>query len=193
MDTYNDDNLDELLDYIDPAALTYQEWCGVGMALKDAGYDCSLWDSWSQRDTARYHSGECEKKWRSFAGSEHPVTAGTIVHMALENGYRPQSAPKESRALSWDDYIGEDYVVTSRKEAQDIPIPEPQTWNPAQELSRYIETLFEAEDFVGYVTETWQNKDGKYLPTSGCCDRTAGQLLEALGKCGGDIGAVVGD
>lgn len=38
---YKDDNLDELLDYIDPAALTYQEWCGVGMALKDAGYDCS--------------------------------------------------------------------------------------------------------------------------------------------------------
>ena len=68
---YKDDNLDELLDYIDPAALTYQEWCGVGMALKDSGYDCSLWDSWSQRDTARYHSGECEKKWRSFAGSEH--------------------------------------------------------------------------------------------------------------------------
>lgn len=190
---YKDDNLDELLDYIDPAALTYQEWCGVGMALKDSGYDCSLWDSWSQRDTVRYHSGECEKKWRSFAGSEHPVTAGTIVHMALENGYRPQSAPKESRALSWDDYIGEDYVVTSRKEAQDIPVAEPQAWNPAQELSRYIETLFEAEDFVGYVTETWQNKDGKYLPTSGCCDRTAGQLLEALGKCGGDIGAVVGD
>ena len=112
MDTYKDDNLDELLDYIDPAALTYQEWCGVGMALKDAGYDCSLWDSWSQRDTVRYHSGECEKKWRSFAGSEHPVTAGTIVHMALENGYRPQSAPKESRALSWDDYIGEDYAIT---------------------------------------------------------------------------------
>ena len=190
---YKDDNLDELLDYIDPAAMTYQEWCGVGMALKDSGYDCSLWDSWSQRDTVRYHSGECEKKWRSFAGSEHPVTAGTIVHMALENGYRPQSAPKESRALSWDDYIGEDYVVTSRKEAQDIPVAEPQAWNPAQELSRYIETLFEAEDFVGYVMETWQNKDGKYLPTSGCCDRTAGQLLEALGKCGGDIGAVVGD
>ena len=191
---YKDDNLDELLDYIDPAAMTYQEWCGVGMALKDSGYDCSLWDSWSQRDTARYHSGECEKKWRSFAGSEHPVTAGTIVHMALENGYRPQSAPKEeSRALSWDDYIGEDYVVTSRQEAQDIPIPEPTAWNPAQELSRYIETLFETDDYVGYVTETWQNNDGKYLPTAGHCDRTAGKLLEELAICEGDIGAVLGD
>lgn len=192
MDDRNN-NLDELLDYIDPASLTYQEWCGVGMALKDAGYDCSLWDVWSQRDAARYHKGECEKKWRTFAGCEHPVTAGTIVHLALENGYRPQYSKKESHALNWDDTIGEDYVVTSRKEAQDIPIPEPETWNPAQELSQYIETLFEADDFVGYVTETWKNKDGKYMPTSGCCDRTAGQLLEALSQCGEDIGAVFGD
>ena len=194
MDTYKDNNLDELLDYIDPSCLTYQEWCGIGMALKDSGYDVSVWDGWSQRDSARYHSGECGKKWRTFAGSEHPVTAGTIVHMALENGYRPQSAPKEeSRALSWDDYIGEDYVVTSRQEAQDIPIPEPTAWNPAQELSRYIETLFETDDYVGYVTETWQNNDGKYLPTAGHCDRTAGKLLEELAICEGDIGAVLGD
>ena len=193
MDTYKNNNLDELLDYIDPASLTYQEWCSVGMALKDAGYDCSLWDVWSQRDAARYHKGECEKKWRTFAGCEHPVTAGTIVHLAVENGYRPQYSKKESHALNWDDTIGEDYVVTSRKAAQDIPIPEPETWNPAQELSQYIETLFEADDFVGYVTETWKKKDGKYVPTSGCCDRTAGQLLEALSQCGEDIGAVFGD
>lgn len=55
---YQNDNLDELLDWIDPAALSYQEWCGIGMALKDAGYDWSIWDVWSQRDGARYHSGE---------------------------------------------------------------------------------------------------------------------------------------
>lgn len=191
---YKNDNLDELLDYIDPGSLTYQEWCGIGMALKDSGYDVSLWDSWSQRDAPRYHPGECEKKWRTFSGSEHPVTAGTIVKMALDGGFQPQrSSRKESRALDWDDYIGEDYVVTSRQEAQDIPIPEPAEWNPAQELSRYIETLFEADDYVGYVTETWKNGDGKYLPTAGCCDRTAGKLLEELAICEGDIGAVLGD
>lgn len=191
---YKNDNLDELLDYIDPGSLTYQEWCGIGMALKDSGYGVSLWDSWSQRDAPRYHSGECEKKWRTFSGSEHPVTAGTIVKMALDGGFQPQrSSRKESRALDWDDYIGEDYVVTSRQEAQDIPIPEPSEWNPAQELSRYIETLFEADDYVGYVTETWKNGDGKYLPTAGCCDRTAGKLLEELAICEGDIGAVLGD
>ena len=93
MDDRNN-NLDELLDYIDPASLTYQEWCGVGMALKDAGYDCSLWDVWSQRDAARYHKGECEKKWRTFAGCEHPVTAGTIVHLARKTATAPSIQKK---------------------------------------------------------------------------------------------------
>ena len=191
---YKDDNLDELLDYIDPAALTYQEWCGVGMALKDSGYDCSLWDSWSQRDTVRYHSGECEKKWRSFAGSEHPVTAGTIVHMALENGYRPQSAPKESRALSWDDYIGEDYAITGPCQTQALPVkPLFAQWNPVKEISTYLSTLFQAEENVGYVVHSWKNQDGKYLPDAGCCDRTAGKLLEDLTYCENDLGAVFGD
>lgn len=34
---YNNENLLELLDYIDPALLDYTEWTGIGMALKDAG------------------------------------------------------------------------------------------------------------------------------------------------------------
>ncbi len=191
---YQNDNLDALLDWIDPAALSYQEWCGIGMALKDAGYDWSVWDVWSQRDGARYHSGECEKKWRSFNGNEHPITAGTIVHMALENGYRPQSSTqKESHALGWDDYIGEDYVVTSAEQVQEMPILEPTDWNPVREISTYLSTLFEAGENVGYVTTCWENADGKFLPTAGCSDRTAGKLLEELAICEGDIGAVFGD
>lgn len=191
---YKNDNLDELLDYIDPGSLTYQEWCGIGMALKDSGYDVSLWDSWSQRDMPRYHPGECEKKWRSFSGSEHPVTAGTIVKMALDSGYQPQrSAQKEYRALDWDDYIGEDYVVTSPEETQELPVPKPSVWDPVKQLTTYIETLFASDENVGYTVKSWENKDGKHLPDAGHCDRTAGRLLEELAICDGDIGAVFGD
>ncbi len=194
MQEYRNDNLDELLDWIDPAALSYQEWCGIGMALKDAGYDWSVWDVWSQRDGTRYHSGECEKKWRSFHGNEHPITAGTIVKMALDNGFQPQRRqPKERRALDWDDYIGEDYVVTSAEQVQEMPILEPTDWNPVREISTYLSTLFEAGENVGYVTTCWENADGKFLPTAGCSDRTAGKLLEELAICEGDIGAVFGD
>ncbi|WP_283600082.1 PriCT-2 domain-containing protein, partial [Ligilactobacillus salivarius] len=45
-------NLLELLDYIDPSMLNYQEWVNVGMALKYEGYSVNDWDSWSQRDSA---------------------------------------------------------------------------------------------------------------------------------------------
>lgn len=195
MDTYKDDNLDELLDYIDPSCLTYQDWCGIGMALKDSGYDVSIWDGWSQRDTAWYHSGECEKKWRTFAGSEHPVTAGTIVHLALEGGYRPHSSPqKESRALDWEDYIGEDYAITSPLQTQALPVkPLFSEWDPVKEISTYISTLFQAEENVGYVVRSWKNQDGKHLPDAGSCDRTAGKLLEDLTYCENDLGAVFGD
>lgn len=191
---YRNDNLDELLEWIDPAALDYQTWCGIGMALKDAGYDVSVWDAWSARDATRYHPGECEKKWRSFNGSDHPVTAGTIVHLALESGYTP---PKKTNAdynaaLDWDSYIGEDYVVTSAEQTISMPIKEPAEWNPGMQIAKYLEALFEPDDFVSYVTESWQNSEGKYLPTTGSCTRTAGQLLSELQKYSGDMESVFG-
>ena len=55
-------NLIELLEYVDPSMLNYQEWINVGMALKHEGYTAFDWDTWSQRDSSRYHSGECFKK-----------------------------------------------------------------------------------------------------------------------------------
>lgn len=192
---YKNDNLGEMLDYIDPAVLDYQEWLSIGMALKDAGYDVSAWDSWSALDGARYHNGECEKKWRSFNGSNNPVTAGTIVKMALENGYSPKKYQSSicGSALDWNDYIGDDYVVTSAEQTTALPIREPDDWNPAQQITKYLEALFEADDYVSYVTECWQNSDGKYLPTAGSCSRTAGQLLAELKKYQDDFPSVFGD
>lgn len=191
---YRNDNLDELLDYIDPAELSYQDWCGVGMALKHSGYDVSIWDAWSCRDAARYHPGECEKKWKSFNGADDPVTAGTIVKMALDGGYKPVSKAPD-KALSWDDVIGEDYTVTSAEDTQELPISEPAIWDPASEIRRYLETLFEMSDIVGYVTEVWKDEadGGKFKPTTGCYDRTAGQLLQELARYNGDIASVFGD
>ena len=54
-------------------ACSYAEWLGIGMALKDAGYECSVWDEWS-KDDQRYVEGDCERRWATFKGSEHPVT-----------------------------------------------------------------------------------------------------------------------
>ena len=50
------DDIRELLKYIDPASLDYQEWVNVGMALKQEGLTAADWDQWSQADT-RYKRG----------------------------------------------------------------------------------------------------------------------------------------
>lgn len=186
-------NLAEVLNHIDPAALSYQEWVNVGMALKYEGFSCGVWDSWSQADS-RYHAGECEKKWRGFNGSQSPVTGGTIVQLAKSQGWYCASGGHE---LGWDEEIrGDDLVVVDKSWLESREIREPAQWHPAKQLITYLETLFEAGETVGYVTESWlkEDKDGtRYLPTQGDYSRTAGQLIEALSKCADDIGAVLGD
>ncbi|QQE76531.1 AAA family ATPase [Brevibacillus composti] len=181
-----------LLAYIDPAQLTYQEWLSVGMALKYEGYTAADWDNWSKRDPARYHPGECFKKWTTFEGAGTPVTGATITQMAKDNGWVPRS-DRDGRELGWDDEIAGDYVVVDKNWIEGKEIHEPAVWNPVQQLTTYLQTLFEASENVGYVTESWQDDDGKYLPTKGAWDRTAGELIELLHMCEGDIGAVLGD
>lgn len=187
-----------ILEHIDPSILDYQEWCSVGMALKEDGHTASEWDAWSSKDSGRYHPGECFRKWDSFKGTSKPVTAGTIVQMAKEHGWLPNQSEYfeygESKALEWDDIIGakEELVVVDRNwlEGKDIEVPD--DWNPVGQLVKYLEILFEASENVGYVTDSWE-KDGRFLPTKGAFDRTAGELIQLLNNCKGDIGSVVGD
>lgn len=175
-------DISSLLGYIDPSSLSYQEWLSVGMALEHEGYPVDEWDAWSQRDPRRYHPGECVAKWRSFHGSISPVTGGTIVKMAMEGGWRPQGT---GDPMDWDSPISADTRGTSSADE-----------GPEEQLIRYLETLFKPNEYVGYVTKSWEQTDEKgtrWLPKEGNCDRTAGELIGALKKCRGDIGAVVGD
>lgn len=190
-----------LLNYIDPATLSYEGWLSVGMALKHEGYTAADWDNWSQNDS-RYKKFECFKKWDTFneeAGTI--VTGATITQLAKENGWVSQSSYDSENAheLGWTDTIDRDYRVINKDWIEGKEIHEPTIWNPVQEIIKYLETLFEASENVGYVTECYPKTDDetgeivKWLPTKGAYDRTAGQLIEALSKCNGDIGAVLGD
>ena len=187
----NDYNLTEILEYIDPSTCSYQEWINVGIALKHEGYTVSDWDMWSMKDVNRYHSGECAKKWATFQGSSAPVTGGTIIQMAKENGYHYENVSAE---LDWDSEIGskDELVVVDRNWLERSEIHIPEQWNPTEQIITYLETLFEPDENVGYVTESWEH-DGKFLPSKGCYDRTAGQLIKELYQCKGDIGSVIGD
>lgn len=187
-----------LLKYIDPSSLDYQEWLNIGMALKHEGYTASDWDTWSTRDGARYRPGECFKKWTTFEGSG--ITGATITQMAKDGGWLPKSSNDlDAHELDWNDEISvDDYKIIDKNWIEGREIHEPVVWNPVREITRYLETLFQSTENVGYVTETYQLMDEKtgdtiYKPTSGAYDRTAGQLIELLNKCDGDIGSIIGD
>ena len=192
----DDYKVEDILAAIDPAATTYQEWCNVGMALKKGGYPCSVWEDWSRRDMARYHPGECEKKWASFRGSLHDVSMGTIVHMAMEQGFRPDHNDDYTIITEANDYYDTSSVrFIDQRWVQEEEVPGPVNFNPCQQIITYLETLFQSDEYVGYVTEAYKKDDdsGRYLPKKGPHKRTAGDLISALYACGGDVGQVLGE
>lgn len=192
-ETYYD--IPTVLNAIDPAACDYDEWTSIGMALKAGGFPCSMWDSWSRRDAARYHEGECERKWESFKGGwSASVNIGTIIHIAESQGWEPPArAISGNRVLDWNDAISDELKVIDTRWLEGQELHEPVEWDPAGELIRYLQTLFESSENVGYVTKAWKPEGGEYMPSAGSWDRTAGQLIQELSNCGGDIGAVLGD
>lgn len=74
----------EILQYIDPAMLDYQDWINVGMALKARATTAPPGTLGVRRSGRRYHPGDCTRKWESFRGSSTPITGGTIVQLAKE-------------------------------------------------------------------------------------------------------------
>ncbi|MBR2675228.1 MAG: AAA family ATPase [Mogibacterium sp.] len=154
----------EALGSIEPSLLSYGEWLNVGMALHEEGFCCEDWEDWSSQDTSRYHPDECKAKWASFSHNNNaPIKGGTIIHYAKEQGWSPSSGHQ----LDWND------TITSFSYNSSAPA------NHVNELITYLETLFNADDYVGYVTQSYYS-NGRYAPTKGCYDRTAGEVIEKL-------------
>lgn len=187
------DLLELLRLYVPPAELEYQEWINVGMALKKEGYTAADFDAWSKADP-RYKPWECFRKWDSFKREDSgTVSGGTIVEYAKRGGFAPSRS--EDIALGWDSVIERDdlqVVDSGWLEEREVEEPDDKEWQPVQELITYLQTLFQSTENVGYVTDVYENED-RLSPKKGNWDRTAGQLIEELRKCNGDIGAVIGD
>lgn len=185
-------DLRELLNYIDPSACSYQEWVNVGMALKHEGYAASDWEDWSRRDGRRYHNGECLRKWNSFQETASEiVTGGTLYQMAVTGGF----IPEQGRELGWEDEITAPGVVVAPGWIEGQEIREPEEWHPGREVARYIETLFEPGEIIGYAMKSRLDEEKqKFIPKDkGTYKLTAGEILEKVSKHGDDIGASLGD
>lgn len=163
----------------------YQEWLNVGMALKNAGGTCEEWETWSAADAMRYHAGECAKKWRGFGRTGTAVVgAGSIVKQARDKGYAVRTRPEDS-ALEWDAEIGAGAGKIATGYTATLPVMH---LSPPQMLAKYVETLFQEDEIVGYVVDVYQPENSNQLaptfaPKKGNYHETAGALLGRLAEC----------
>lgn len=180
-------NFEELLKYIDPASLSYDEWVNVGMALKTEGCSVDVWRDWSSLDTDRYDGSIMDAKWESFKRND--VTGGTIVKMAQDRGWSTEkklnvfmSGDKYKPVISWE----ENYVE------KEPLFKEPAVWNPVKDLITYLEVMFDPADTIGYTMTSTKTEKGKYVPQGkGSYTYKAGQLIDML-KAGEPIEKVFG-
>jgi len=91
-------DLSDMLSHIPNNDADYELFLRIGMALHQAtnGTGFDLWDDWAQK-SSKYVSGVTEYKWHSFGKSANPVTIGTLIHYAEENGWQ-QSVEFTSQA-----------------------------------------------------------------------------------------------
>lgn len=181
-------DLRELLEYIDPAQCSYDEWLNVGLALHQEGYPMFVWEEWSADDGERFHDGECAAKWESFGRyTGKLVTGATITQIAKENGWTSKHKFENNEALSFDSMVlattPEQYQVVDKNwiEESDVHIPKSYPLEQRkQDIVTYLTTLFEPEEYVGYVVNTFALPDGKQSPTMGNYSRTVQQILDGI-------------
>lgn len=181
-------DLRELLEYIDPFQCSYDEWLNVGLALHQEGYPMFVWEEWSADDGERFHDGECAAKWESFGRyTGKLVTGATITQMAKENGWTSKHKFENNEALSFDSMVlattPEQYQVVDKNwiEESDVHIPKSYPLEQRkQDIVTYLTTLFEPEEYVGYVVNTFALPDGKQSPTMGNYSRTVQQIIDGI-------------
>ena len=164
----------------------YNVWVGVGMVLKENGFDVGVFDDWSRQFT-KYVPGCCQEKWDKLDDeprSTGPIKSiGSIIYEAKQNGWRKRGEP-----LAWDSPIGGKFVSPKKLALPRYP------GSPAEQLKAYLRSVFQDSDIVGYVNESkWNDKQEKMVPAnSGVYDRTAGDIIGNLPPKG-DINWAIGD
>ncbi len=104
------------------ADLPHEEWVAIGMALKDEGFNMSLWDEWSRTAAHRYQANVMGPKWKSFRHGGG-ISFGTLVSKAKEKGWMyatPAETPMQNNPPKTADCF-----APSEKEKISIPTAEP--------------------------------------------------------------------
>lgn len=82
-------DLAAMLSHIDPDC-DHETWYRCGMAVHHAtgGAGIDIWSEWSARGEKYPGFDTLQKRWHSFGKSSNPVTIGTLIHYAKQNGWQ---------------------------------------------------------------------------------------------------------
>ncbi len=188
--------LKEALSFI--PADSYDDWCMVGMAIKDSDESLLwLWDDWS-RTSPKYKPGDCAKKWTSFRRADGDrVTLGTVYELAKEHGWKPPELGSRElqlgEVLQW---IPEPERRPERPITRGLlplpPPPDPETWDRAADLDRYLQAVFRSGETICYVMAFWADEGGRYNPARENHE-TADSILERLGANPDHVELAIGE
>lgn len=176
-----------------PPDVHYDEYLAVGQALHHEGYGVETWRDWVAGCTQPDHRKrlkDVDYKWRSFGeNAGAPVTGGTIVKLARDYGWTPDSGEKTYDVLDWNvQFYGDEdepaiVDASSVSEHDELVGPLYGEGRELEELAAYLKALFDENDTVRYVLDaTFDEEKGRVSPGVGVYKRTAGDLLKAMGK-----------
>lgn len=115
--TISEDQIKNMLSFIDVNDVDYDTWLRVGMAIKSQypdGDGLEIWDSWSRQGN-RYKAGECKIRWNGFSLSGS-VRAGSLFHYAKEGGWQADPINEEKSGNRLDELVAKmniEYAVVS--------------------------------------------------------------------------------
>lgn len=180
-----------LLKHISPDE-NYQTWTQIGMALKHEGYPCSVWEDWS-RGGAKYHEGECARKWATFNEEACGIVTGaTITQLAKDRGWKATDGRLDPFNMTFTDADLIPYVDMDDVETEDFVIPSLDEWKPDQDVINYLNALFRPDERVGLAFDSFQDEDGKWKPRQGGKQWTVAELIARLKKYKGSVVMALG-
>lgn len=86
----NNSNLEadaDLLNYIDPDGIDYEEWLMLITGCKEGGLSVEEVEAWSSSGQ-KHRTKDVEKRWSGLDTSK--ASFGSVVHHAMQNGYKPK-------------------------------------------------------------------------------------------------------
>ena len=102
------DAVQSALNYLDPSC-DYETWFRIVLGVGDAGYP-ELADEWSAKSPKHVPGQDTyARKVGQGYRHPHPVTLGTLFHMARENGWNPPVAQRLTFTLDPDAPVWEDH------------------------------------------------------------------------------------